>query len=69
MEPKSDAYAQGIRAGDIITAIDGQNVSSTDEFNRVKNQYEAGDQVSLKLYRNGEIYEVTVTLMDRANLD
>ena len=69
VEPKSDAYAQGVRAGDIITAIDGQSVTTADEFNRIKNQYQAGDQISLKLYRNGEIYEVTVTLMDRANLD
>ncbi len=69
VEPHSDAYAQGVRAGDIITAIDGQSVITTDEFNRIKNQYEAGDQISLKLYRNGESYEVTVTLMDRANLD
>ncbi len=69
VEPGSDAYAQGIRSGDIITAIDGQAVSTVDEFNRVKNQYEAGDQVTLCIYRSGQTYDVTVTLMDRADLD
>lgn len=69
VEPNSDAYTQGIRAGDIITAIDGQAVSTVDEFNRIKNEYSAGDQVSLTIFRSGQNYEVTVTLMDRADLD
>ena len=45
VEPNSDAYAQGIRSGDIITAIDGQEVYTVDEFNRIKNEYSAGDQI------------------------
>ena len=69
VEPSSDAYAQGIRAGDIITAIDGQAVSTVDEFNRIKNQYSAGDEISLCIFRSGQNYDVTVTLMDRADLD
>ena len=69
VDSHSDAYKQGIRSGDIITSIDGQSVISTEEFNRIKNQYSAGDQVPLTVYRNGEEYSVTVTLMDRADLD
>ena len=69
VDTHSDAYKQGIRSGDIITSIDGQSVTSTEEFNRIKNQYSAGDQVPLTIYRNGEEYSVTVTLMDRADLD
>lgn len=69
METNSDAYAQGIRSGDIITAIDGQEVYTVDEFNRIKNEYSAGDQIPLTIFRRGHNYEVTVTLMDRADLD
>lgn len=69
VESSSDAYAQGIRAGDIITAIDGQSVSTVDEFNRIKNEYSAGDQIPLTIFRSGHNYDVTVTLMDRADLD
>lgn len=69
VETNSDAYAQGIRSGDIITAIDGQEVYTVDEFNRIKNEYSAGDQIPLTIFRNGHNYEVTVTLMDRADLD
>lgn len=69
VETNSDAYAQGIRSGDIITAIDGQEVYTVDEFNRIKNEYSAGDQIPLAIFRRGHNYEVTVTLMDRADLD
>ena len=69
VESSSDAYAQGIRAGDIITAIDGQSVSTVDEFNRIKNEYSAGDQIPLTIFRSGHNYDITVTLMDRADLD
>lgn len=69
VETNSDAYAQGIRSGDIITAIDGQEVYTVDEFNRIKNEYSAGDQIPLTIFRRGHNYEVTVTLMDRADLD
>ena len=64
----SDAYAQGIRAGDVIIAIEGTEVSTLDEFNTVKNRFAAGDKVMLTVYHRGEELEVQVTLMDRADL-
>ena len=69
VEDNSDAYVKGIREGDIITAIEGVEVSSTDEFNRIKNQYVAGDELTLTIYRNGSSYDVSVKLMDRAELN
>lgn len=69
VEENSDAYQQGIREGDIITAIEGTIVSSSDEFNRIKNEYTAGDTLTLTLFRNGSSYEVSVKLMDRADLN
>ena len=62
----SDAKAKGIREGDIVTAINGERISSIDELNTVKNQYAAGDEVTLTVYRSGTYYEVTVTLIDQA---
>ena len=61
----SDAKAKGIREGDIVTAINGERISSIDELNTVKNQYAAGDEVTLTVYRSGTYYEVTVTLIDQ----
>ena len=62
----SDAKAKGIREGDIVTAINGEKICSIDELNTVKNQYAAGDEVTLTIYRSGTYYEVTVTLVDQA---
>ena len=68
VEPNTDAYAQGIRAGDIITAIEGVGVTTLDEFNTVKNNYMAGDTVELTINREGQEITVHVKLMDRADL-
>ena len=65
----SDAYRQGLQAGDIITAINGTEVSTMDEFNTVKNQFSAGDRVKLTIFRKGVELDVEVTLMERAELD
>ena len=62
----SDAKAKGIREGDIVTAINGEKICSIDELNTVKNQYAAGDEVTLTVNRSGTYYEVTVTLVDQA---
>ena len=62
----SDAKAKGIREGDIVTAINGEGISSIDDLNTIKNQYAAGDEVTLTIYRSGAYYEVTVTLVDQA---
>ena len=69
VEENSDAYQKGIREGDIITAIEGVAVTSTDEFNRIKNEHVAGEELTLTVYRNGTNYEVSVKLMDRAELN
>ena len=52
----------GIRVGDIITAIDGAAVHSFDELERVKNRYKSGDTVTVTVYRNDQIMNVTLTL-------
>lgn len=62
----SDAKAKGIREGDIVTATNGEKICSIDELNTVKNQYAAGDELTLTIYRSGTYYEVTVTLVDQA---
>ena len=65
----SDAAEKGILPGDIIIAVNDTEVGSLDEFNSIKNQCSAGDEVTLIIFRKGEQYKVTVTLMDRADVD
>ena len=62
----SDAQAKGVAAGDIITAVNGTCVTSIDELNRVKNQFTAGDSITLTLYNGGSYRDVAVILIDQA---
>ena len=63
----SDAAAKGVSEGDIITAINGISVTTMEQLNRVKNQYTAGDTITLTIYRGGVSSDVEIILMDRAN--
>ncbi len=60
----SDAEKQGIQPGDIVTAVNGQAVTTTYEVNAIKEAYSVGDTMTLTIYRDGETFDVTVTLMD-----
>ena len=60
----SDAAAQGIREGDILTAIDGQSVSSTSDVAAIRDTKVVGDSLRFTIWRQGETFEVDVRLMD-----
>lgn len=60
----SDAAAQGIREGDVLIAIDGQSVSSTEEVAAIRDTRSVGDSLRFTIWREGETFEVDVRLMD-----
>ena len=60
----SDAAAQGIREGDILLAIDGQSVSTTEEVAAIRDTQGVGDSLRFTIWRQGETFEVDVRLMD-----
>lgn len=66
VDPASDAYAKGLREGDTITAAEGVAVSTIDELNIVKNRYQAGDTLTLTVYRAGETFDLSVILGEAA---
>lgn len=54
----------GLQPGDVITGIQDQTISTTEELNAVKNQYKVGDTITLTYVRAGETKKVDVTLAE-----
>lgn len=68
VEEDSDAYAQGVRAGDILTHVNGQAVSTTAEVSAIKDNFNVGDKLTLTIYRDGETFDVDVALHDKGEI-
>ncbi|MCM1133765.1 MAG: trypsin-like peptidase domain-containing protein [Ruminococcus flavefaciens] len=60
----SAAEMAGIQVGDVIIGINDEAVTNMDELNGIKNQFKAGDTVTLKIYRNGEDIDIQLVLHD-----
>ena len=65
IEDFSAAEKAGLRIGDVIIEADGQKITTMDELNEIKNSKSIGDTIKLKVYRNGNEKEVTVTLQEQ----
>jgi len=62
VDESSDAAAQGLKAGDIITAIDGVQVNSILEAKEQLYQHVPGDKVTLSVTRDGKTMEIQIEL-------
>ena len=67
VEEFSSAEKAGLQAGDVIISIDGQQVKTLDELNKIKNTHKIGDEVKLKVIRNKEEKEFTLILGESNN--
>lgn len=52
----------GLQIGDVITEVEGQKINNLDKLNEIKNTKKIGDELKLKIYRDGKDMEVVVTL-------
>jgi putative serine protease PepD len=59
------AERAGLKAGDVITALDGKNVASTGELESAIAARKPGDSVSLTYTRNGKSHTVQLKLASR----
>ena len=60
----TDAEAQGIKPGDIITAVNNIEVTTTQEVLEIKDKYKVGDSLTFSIWRDGTEFDVDVKLMD-----
>ena len=61
--PGCDAEKQGIKAGDVILSAGANVVTGVDGLLAAKEGISPGETLSLKVWRDGDIVTVTVTLM------
>jgi len=69
LEKGSGSEKAGIKVGDIVTAVDGQVVTSMDDLILYVRRHKVGDVLTIKVLRNGQPTEFKVVVGDRpANL-
>lgn len=70
VDSRSNAAAAGVQANDIITGINGTEVTDMDGVNAVKDELSAGDKITLTLYRmsTGKTVTVSFALNDQHDL-
>lgn len=61
----SPASSSDLKTGDVITAIDGIEVSTMDELNDIKNKKNIGDEITLDVYRNKETKQIKIKLGEK----
>jgi 2-alkenal reductase len=59
------AAKAGLKDGDIITAVDGQNIDESHPLDLVLLAHKPGDQITLTVDRNGKSVTLTATLGER----
>jgi serine protease Do len=64
VQENSDAAAKGIETGDILTAVNGVQVTTTQEVADIKEAMSVGDTLVLTIWRDGETMDIEVALVD-----
>ena len=70
VDERAHAASEGLLAGDIITAVNGDEITTMDEINAVKEEMKAGDKLNITVYRMsaGQFIDLTITLTDAHDL-
>ena len=58
----SAAEKAGMKIGDVIIEADSQKVTSMDKLNEIKNTHKIGDEMKIKVNRDGKEKDLTITL-------
>lgn len=66
---RSDAWAQGMRQGDVVVACQGETVRTVEDINTAKAGKKAGDTLSFRVWRSGEYLDMDIRLLERYEMD
>lgn len=65
VDPASDAYSKGLRPGDIITAFNGESIRDPQDLTTRRDACQAGDTVTITVFRDGQTADLSIVLMDQ----
>jgi len=65
VEPGSEAARNGIVPGDILTSVNGRNITCIEELNTLLKNCAPGTSVRVGIYREEQHYEFSLTLDER----
>lgn len=70
VEEGSCAEKAGLQTGDIVTQVDGKDITTSAELIDAKNTHKAGEEMTLTVYRDNDYTTLKVTLdEDRPDAD
>ena len=61
----SPAQSSGLQPGDVVTAINGRSVASTEQFIETVDNFPPGQKITMTVTRNGQTKTVPLTLGTR----
>ena len=64
VQKDSAAEKAGLQIGDVIIDIEGEAVKTAEELNKVKNNYKAGDKITITVTRAGEDISMDLILQE-----
>jgi len=67
--PGSPAEKGGLKVKDVITAVDGKDITGSDSLIKMLLGYESGDTITVTYDRDGETGEAQVTLLSQSELN
>ena len=65
VEEGSPAFDAGIEVGDIITRVDGEDISTSGELSRIIRGMEANEVAEIELYRAGRLERISAAVGER----
>lgn len=64
VDRSSDAYAKGVTRGDVLLSIGGESITTMNELKTAIYDCSVGDKVQVVIYRNGQQYQLELTLTE-----
>ena len=62
IDEESQSYQAGVRPGDILISLNGEQIMNMDDLNRAIYSHQVGDSLTLILFREDELFSLELTL-------